>query len=124
MKKNKILQERISKVKSSVKEFVDSCFKRIDLEYYADKFANAISIIDEKSDVYSIAHKSFFEGYYFMSKHIWHNLDDIPIVGKLILVEDDTEEKYTLYRVGSIDDYKQLAYHFNIKRWLYVEELC
>lgn len=58
-----------------------------------------------------------------MFKRVWHEVKDIPIVGKLILVEDNTEDKYTLYRVGSIDDYKQLAYNFNIKRWLYVEEL-
>lgn len=65
----------------------------------------------------------FVKGAKYMRNSVWHDSKYIPVVGRMMLIEDNTENGFTLTDIKDIDDYKTLVDYFGIKRWAYIDEL-
>lgn len=65
----------------------------------------------------------FIKGAKYMRNSPWHNSECLPVVGRVMLIEDNTESGFTLTDIKDIDDYQTLVDYFGIKRWAYIEDL-
>lgn len=65
----------------------------------------------------------FIKGAKYMRNSPWHDSKYTPVVGRIMLIEDNTEKGFTVTDIKDINDYKTLVEYFGIKRWAYIEDL-